>query len=229
MQTGKKLLLAFVAAACMGGCSTAPKTESAAMPESEKSASLTDKVLEKLGLKKPEAPETPDKPDVELPDRRIKWRLAASDALNLNAQGQPVALLTRIYKLKSADAFLKAPYEVFGDNTKEKELFGEDLIDSRDLQLLPGQHYERTDKAPRTANFVGIVALYRAPSPSHWRFAFKADWAEVTGLTLGLHACAMQVQKGRPIGESVRTFQSTGVPCPKINPVATATARETQP
>jgi type VI secretion system protein VasD len=89
------------------------------------------------------------------------------------------------------------------------------LIDSRDLQLLPGQHYERTDKAPRAANFVGIVALYRAPSPSHWRFAFKADWAEATGLILGLHACAMQVQKGRPIGESVRTFQSTGVPCPK--------------
>ena len=105
MQTGKKLLLAFVAAACMGGCSTAPKAESAATPETEKSASLTDKVLEKLGLKKPEAPETPDKPDVDLPDRRIKWRLAASDALNLNAQGQPVALLTRIYKLKSADAF----------------------------------------------------------------------------------------------------------------------------
>ena len=229
MQTGKKLLLAFVAAACMGGCSTAPKVDTASMPDTEKAMSLTDKVLEKFGIKKPEVPETPDKPDVELPDRRIKWRLAASDALNLNAQGEPVALLTRIYKLKSADAFMKAPYEAFGDSAKEKELLGDDVLDSRDLQLVPGQHYERTDKVKREANFVGIVALYRSPSPSHWRYVFKAEWAELTGLNIGLHACAMHVQKGRPIGESIRTFRSTGVPCPKINPVAPATARETQP
>lgn len=214
---------------CLGGCASAPKTDGAAMPDSEKASSYADKALEMLGIKKPETPDMPDKPDVALPDRRITWRLSASDALNLNAQGQPVALLTRIYKLKSADAFLKAPYEAFGDSAKEKALIGDDLVESRDLQLIPGQHYETIDKVAREANFIGIVALYRTPDPLHWRFAFKAGKAERTGLNIGLHACAMTAQKGDPIGDATHTVKSAAAPCPKINPVAALAAHEAQP
>ncbi|MGE5451684.1 MAG: type VI secretion system lipoprotein TssJ [Acidobacteriota bacterium] len=229
MHTGKKLVWVGLLASVLGGCASAPKTDAASLPDSDKALSYTDKALAFFGIKKPETPDMPDKPDVALPDRRIRWQLAASDALNLNAQGQPVALLTRIYKLKSADAFLKAPYEAFGDPVKEKELIGDDLLESRDLQLIPGQHYESVDKVAREANFVGIVALYRAPANSRWRYAFKANKAELFGLSLGLHACAMSVQKGDPVGESIRTLKSAAVPCPQIHPVAATAANEVQP
>lgn len=227
MSTGKTHLAACLGlvAVLLAACSSAPKAPE--MPDTEKAMSMTDKVLEKLGIKKPEAPELPDKPDVQLPDRRIRWRLAASDALNLNAAGQPVALLTRIYKLKNADAFMKAPYETFGDAAKEKEALGEDLLESRDLQLIPGQRYEQVDKVTREAGFVGIVALYRTPAGSHWRYAFKAGRAELSGISMGLHACAMSVHKGEPVGLNVRSQQSVAIPCPK--PVASVATREIQP
>lgn len=221
--------VAMAAMVCLGGCASAPKPPAEMPAGAEKGSSFTDKALEFFGIKKPEAPQPTDKPDLAMPDRRISWKLAASDALNLNAQGQPVALLTRIYKLKSADAFLKAPYEAFGDVARERELMGDDLIESRDLQLIPGQHYESTDKVKREANFVGIVALYRAPAPTHWRYAFKADKVEWSGISIGLHACAMTVQKGTPEGKSVQVARSAAMPCPLTQQPAAPAANEAQP
>ncbi len=223
------LFVAMAAMVCLGGCASAPKPPAEMPAGADKASSFTDKALEFFGIKKPEAPQSMDKPDVAMPDRRINWKLAASDALNLNTQGQPVALLTRIYKLKSADAFLKAPYEAFGDTAKEKGLMGDDLLESRDLQLIPGQHYESTDKVKREANFVGIVALYRAPVSSHWRYAFKADKAEWTGISIGLHACAMTVQKGTPEGKAVQVARSAAMPCPSTPQPAAPAAHEAQP
>ena len=92
--------VAMAAMVCLGGCASAPNRPPRCQQERKKASSFTDKALEFFGIKKPEAPQATDKPDLAMPDRRINWKLAASDALNLNAQGQPVALLTRIYKLK---------------------------------------------------------------------------------------------------------------------------------
>lgn len=224
MRTGKTCLAACLIATVwlISGCGSAPKTSAGAEPE--RSGSLSDKFLTAIGIKKDDSGE---KPESSLPDRRVRWRLFASDALNLNAAGQPVALLTRLYKLKNVDAFLKAPYEIFGDPVKEKEALGEDLISSRDLQLIPGQRYEQVEKVGRDAGFLGIVALYRAPAPQHWRRAFKSDSAEVHGIHLGLHACAISVHTNDPVGQNIRHQQSVAIPCPK--PVATEATREIQP
>jgi type VI secretion system protein VasD len=173
--------------------------------------SYKDKALEAVGLKKPELPEVPD---VQLPDRKVLWRLHASDSLNVAPGGAPVALLTRIYKLRSPNAFLQAPYEVFGDPSKEKAQLGDDMVETREVQMIPGQHDEVLDKVAREARYVGIVALFRNPSPQRWRYAFRSESAEKTGLSIGLHACAMSVQVGEPIGQPLSVARSAAVSCP---------------
>lgn len=173
-----------------------------------------DKALEAIGLKKPEPPKAPELPEIQLPDRKIRWRLHASDSLNVLPSGESVALLTRIYKLRSPNAFLQAPYEVFGDPVKEKAQLGDDIIATREVQMIPGQQDEVTDQTAREARYIGIVALYRHPATQRWRYAFRSESAEKSGLSIGLHACAMSVQVGEPIGQPLSTARSAAVPCP---------------
>ncbi len=170
-----------------------------------------DKALEAIGFKKPELPQVPD---VQLPDRKVTWRLHASDSLNVAPSGEPVALLTRLYKLRSPNAFLQAPYEVFGDPAKEKQQMGDDVIETHDIQMIPGQHEEVLDKVAREVRYIGIVALFRHPSPQRWRYAFRSESAEKSGLSIGLHACAMSVQVGEPIGQPLSVARSVALPCP---------------
>lgn len=168
---------------------------------------MKDKALESVGIKKPEVPESAK------PERSIRWRLQASDALNTDAQGESLALLTRIYKLKSPNAFMQVPYEVFGDPAQEKARLGDELIETREVQLIPGQRHEVMDKVAREAPYVAIVALYRQPAPQRWRYVFSAEAAEKTGLTLGAHACALTVQSGEPIGLPLSLVRSADLSC----------------
>lgn len=179
--------------------------------------SMTGKALEAVGLKKPDLPAldgvTP--PDGALPQRRITWRIHASTSLNVTPSGEPAALLTRLYRLRSPDAFLRAPADTFDDSAKEKALLGDDLVSVREVQLIPGQAHESVDSVPREVRYIGIVALYRSPAAGRWRYAFPTEAAARTGLTVGAHACALSVQTGEPIGLALKYVQSAAAPCPR--------------
>lgn len=196
----------------LGGCGSAPAR---AEPSTNTTTGMSgwlekagEKALELTGLKKP------DLPDSALPDRRITWRLHASPSLNTLPDGQSLALLVRIYRLRAPDSFLQVPADTFGDAAREKELLGDDLVSVREVQLVPGQRHETTDKLPRDIAHVGIVALYRHPVAGRWRYAFPAAQAEITGLDMGLHACAMTVHTGQPVGVSSERVRSASVSCP---------------
>src|SRR5690348_17148700 len=61
---------------------------------------LAGSALEAVGLKKPA-----ELPDAQQPPRKIALRLHASDKLNVNDNGQSLALVARIYKLKNSASF----------------------------------------------------------------------------------------------------------------------------
>lgn len=196
----------------MGGCASKPAV--AELPAADSKGvggwleKAGEKALEFTGLKKP------DLPDSALPDRRITWRLHASTSLNTLPDGQSLALLMRVYRLRAPDSFLQAPADTFGDAAREKELLGDDLISVREVQLVPGQHHQITDKLPRDVANVGVVALYHHPANGRWRYAFSAAQAEITGIDVGLHACAMTVHGGQPLGVSSERVRSAAVACP---------------
>jgi type VI secretion system protein VasD len=227
MKVGARFFLVSVLVAMLAACATAPGSPSLvplpeipATPAPEAGGildaltGLKDKALESIGIKKPALPSLPDVPDSALPDWKVQWRIYASDSLNIDAQGHSLALLTRIYKLKSPDAFLLAPAAIFGDPSKEKEVLGDDLVSVREVQLVPGQHHESQDKASRDTRFIGIVGLFRSPSVKRWRYAFSTPQIAKSGVSIGAHACALSVQVGEPIGVALGTVRSAAQPCP---------------
>jgi type VI secretion system protein VasD len=143
-------------------------------------------LLEATGLRK-----APPLPESQLPPRSVALRLHAAKRLNLDARGQSLALLVRVYKLRQRAAFESAPYAAFLSPQAEREALGADLLEVRELTLVPGQKLELNEKLSREAGWLGVVALFHSPLQQGWRLAFAAPEAEQAGVTIGLHACAM--------------------------------------
>jgi type VI secretion system protein VasD len=162
--------------------------------------SIAGAALEAAGMRK-----APELPDAQKPPRAIAIRLHAADKLNVDARGQPLALVARIYKLRQSAAFEQAPYAAFLDPKAEQEALGPDLLEVKEVTLVPGQRYEVTEKVTREAGYVGVVALFHAPAAQRWRLAFAAADAEQAGLTVGLHACALSVGAGAKALGATRT------------------------
>ncbi|MGZ5182141.1 MAG: type VI secretion system lipoprotein TssJ [Ramlibacter sp.] len=148
-------------------------------------------LLETVGLRKP-----PPIPEAQLPPRNVTVRLHAARRLNVDGRGQPLALLVRVYKLRQRTAFEQAPYAAFLSPQSEREALGPDLLEVKELTLVPGQQLELNEKLPREAGWLGVVALFHAAPPQGWRLAFAAPEAERAGVTVGLHACAMSASAG---------------------------------
>lgn len=151
-------------------------------------APLAGAALEAAGLRKPA-----ELPESQKPPRNVPLKLHAATRLNVDARGQPLALAVRLYKLRQKDAFEGAPYATFLDPRLERESLGADLVEVREIMLVPGQRYEVTEKVAREAGHVGIVALFHTPAAGRWRTSVSSLDAERDGLNVGLHACAMSV------------------------------------
>jgi len=156
--------------------------------------SLASTALQMAGINK--APPPPELPDAQKPPRTVSIRLHAGQRLNTDPQGRPLALVARIYKLRQKTTFEQTPYDSFLDAEKEKQALGADLLEVKEVLLIPGQHYEVQEKVSKEAYFIGVVALFRAPAPQRWRATFGAAEAERSGITVGLHACAISTDGG---------------------------------
>lgn len=149
---------------------------------------LAGAALEAAGIRK-----APELPEAQKPPRNVPLRLHAAAKLNADGRGQPLALAVRLYKLRQKSAFEQMPYAAFLDPQAERERLGADLVEVREIMLVPGQRYEVTEKVAREAGHIGIVALFHRPAAERWRVAFSTPDAEREGITVGLHACAMTV------------------------------------
>lgn len=164
----------LAAAALLGAGCSAPDGVKEAMGKS----------MEAFGLKKPSAPDINTEYSVPL-------RLYAGDNLNAGTEKKALALVVRIYQLKDTQRFEQAPFEAFLDEAREKEALGSDLIEVNEILMTPGQRHEVQQKLPGSASHLGVVALFRSPAASRWRFSFDSRKAIKDGITIGLHACAM--------------------------------------
>jgi type VI secretion system protein VasD len=159
--------------------------------------SLVDGALQASGLRKPAPPEA-SQLATQLQPRKVALHLHAAPRLNLDARGQSLALLVRVYALRGSGAFNQAPYAAFLSPEAERAALGADLVDAREVMMVPGQHVDLDESLAREAGYLGVVALFRTPPRQGWRVAFAASDAEKAGVTLGLHACALSVGQGAP-------------------------------
>lgn len=164
--------------------------------------------LDVAGIKKNGGPELPD---TQKPPRNISIKLHAGENLNADANGRSLAIVARIYKLRQNAVFLRAPFDSFLTPQKEKEMLGNDLLEVKEITLIPGQRFQVSEKVAKEAYFIGVVALFHSPAPYRWRVAFLSDNAEKSGITIGVHACALSVGVGTAIGDN-EDLQRTQAP-----------------
>lgn len=142
--------LPLIACALLAGCAAAPLLGSAASA-----------VMQAAGVGKP------DVPDAQKPPRNIGLTLAAAPNLNAANDHKPLALVVRLYALKDPTSFQQAPFDAFTDPTKEKAALGADLLNVREITLIPGQRYTATEKAvARSAGIRHRRAVPRSRNPA---------------------------------------------------------------
>jgi len=169
--------------------------------------------MELIGLKKPEVPDSLPK---ELPvlQRKVALRLHAGELLNTDTQGRSLSIVARVYKLRSTTNFLQLPYEAFSTSAPDRSSpLTQDVIEMREITLTPGQRHEVIETMPVEATHLAVVALFRSPAPQRWRFVFETKPAASSGITLGLHGCAMSVAEGQPVDTAPELARLAGVRC----------------
>jgi type VI secretion system protein VasD len=159
----------------------------------------------------------PEKPNVTLPPRTVMIRLDAAPDMNAGEDGKGLSVIVRLYKLKRQNAFLSTPYSTFGNPEKEKEAMGDDILEARELTLTPGQTINLKESVVRESGYVGMVSLFRTPSPQRWRFAFASADASSNGITIGIHRCAMTATSTPPVGMALS--ESTLLSPTKCEPI----------
>jgi type VI secretion system protein VasD len=174
------------------------------------------KTMESLGIAKPNSPDAAGESATRLPRaRQVRLRLHAASQLNLDPAGRPLAVVARIYRLKGSTGMLQATYETLRDAARDGPQGLEEVIDVREIVLAPGEHQDVVEALPDGATHLAIVALLRSPDPQRWKFIFDAREAASTGLVIGIHACAMSVAQGAPLGVAPETRSLAGMVCPK--------------
>lgn len=164
--------LALVAALAAGGCASTGGVGEA-----------VGKALGSMGLGSAElkAPK----------EHVVPLRLYAADNLNAGSSSRPLALVVRVYQLRSLQRFEQAPFDAFLDEKSEQAALGPDLVAANEVLLTPGQRHELREPMAADATHLGVVALFRSPAASRWRFSFDSRVAAADGITMGLHACAL--------------------------------------
>lgn len=160
---------------------------------------MSDFALQAIGIQEPESLEVPE---IQKAPRKILVKFHAGGNLNAGTDSAPLSLITRVYKLRQTAAFYATPYDSFLSPEKEKAALGVDLVDVRELNLVPGKLYQATESVPREAEYIGVVGFFMSPAPGRWRLTFSAADAEALGITLGVHACSFTVGKGAAADQS---------------------------
>ena len=189
----------------IGGCASSPDD-----------MGWVGKTMESLGITKSTTSEMAGELAARVPkSRQVTLRLHAAPLMNLDPSGRPLAVVARIYKLRGASGMLQATYESLQHAVGDAARAPEEVIDVHEIVLAPGQHQEVVEALPEGATHVAVVALLRSPDPQRWKFVFDAREAASTGLVIGLHACAMNVARGTPLGVPPEAGSLAGMVCPK--------------
>jgi type VI secretion system protein VasD len=185
------------------------------------SGGLIDKSLEFVGLKAPENLDAAKENAASIKDgidklplnRDVTLRIHAGQILNADPAGRALAVVTRIYRLRSTAQFSQATYAMFASSEPARSAFADDVISVEEVVLKPGQKYEVIETLPLTVTNIAVVALFRAPDAQRWRFMFDTKAAAKTGITIGAHACALSVSEGEPVGAPPDALRLAGVQC----------------
>jgi type VI secretion system protein VasD len=99
--------------------------------------------------------------------KAVELEVETSDRVNVDAEGQSLPTLLRIYQLSDLGTLQSSAFEDIWEHAKET--LGATLVAMEELTTYPGQvvvrHFDRNDKA----DYLVGVAIFRTPIGSTWR------------------------------------------------------------
>lgn len=200
------LMVLLLAGCASGGASTPSSAASGAGEIADASSQVSDaasqtesatgtmgRMMQALGLAKPKPPAPTE--------QQLPLRIFTAQNLNAGESTKPLALVVMVYHLRSMDRFKLMSFDDFLEKGKTKSALGDDLIDSREMLLLPTQRYISTEHMPLDTRYLGFVAFFRVPAAGRWRFAYDVKGSVASGITLGVHGCALSSTAGALVTE----------------------------
>lgn len=129
---------------------------------------------------------------------KLQLTLDGNERLNLDVNGRASPLVLRLYKLKHPVAFENANF--FSLYERGKEVLAQDLVNSEELELRPGQVMDLKLSVAGTSRFVGVMAAYRDIADTQWRYVITVRPEEITRIQLvldqnGIHAAAEPIAR----------------------------------
>ncbi|MBE1161093.1 type VI secretion system lipoprotein TssJ [Dyella acidiphila] len=189
------LLLTLAACATSGGSASSTASDAASQAGASQPGAMS-KMMQAIGLAKAPPPQPPQPVEALVP-----LRIYTAKNLNAGNGKKALALVVKVYHLRSPDRFNQTPFDDFLDNSKEQSDLGNDLIDSREMLVLPDQRYITVEHMPGDTRYLGFVAQFRTPAALRWRFVYDVKKSSTSGITLGVHACAMSSTAGALLTE----------------------------
>jgi len=183
-------LILLVGIGCLPGCYGNAHVADGTAADS---GSIVMRAIQGLGAPPPHPSETLE--------AQLSLRIFTAKNLNAGAGNKALALVVKIYHLRSKDRFGQAPFDDFLDSNKEQSDLGQDLINSREMLLLPDQRYLSVERMPLDTRYLGFVAQFRNPAALRWRFVYDVKRSKISGITLGIHACALSSTQGALLTE----------------------------
>lgn len=203
------LALAAALAGCASGGGTMPSSGAIA-GQSMPTSSRLSRVMQAIGLAK-----TPPPAPTE---QTLQLRMFTAQNLNAGRTDKPLALVIKVLYLRSLDRFEQAQFNDFLTDQKIRETLGDDLVSSREMLVLPDQKYNSTEHMSLDTRYIGFVALFRGPAANRWRFAYDVKKSAASGITLGIHGCAMTSTAGNLVTVLADDPDSlAAVRCPRPN------------
>lgn len=117
----------------------------------------------------------------ESPEKTVNLDIVieADARVNADNQGRPAPIQVRIFELKSRSVFEEADF--FSLQGKPRQVLGDDLAESDELVLRPGDVKRIQRRAdPKTVS-VGVIAGYRDLGRSVWRASHPMPPKQVKG------------------------------------------------
>lgn len=177
-----RVVLTAILFAMATGCSTVSALQLA--------GTVAGVALEAAGLKK--ADERPAAEAVH----PVAMTLSTGPATNATRKGDALALVVRIYQLRSNTAFARLTYAQASTPEAERNMLQDDLVTVRELTLLPGKTYRFEEQVPDHVKVIGITAQFHRPAANRWKLAFDREASQETGIAVAFHACAMTAGAG---------------------------------
>jgi len=119
-------------------------------------------------------------------------------ALNGNATGQSLSTVVRFYQLKDSKTFAQLEYAQLQNN--DLELLKTDLVATKGVVLRPGAAASISEPMDKDAEYVGVVAFFRAPSSEGvWKLLIpKKQWKDTDPVKIQVQGNILAMEGANP-------------------------------